>query len=522
MKQKRISLLLLLPLLWIALFTASSDAASNALPYQAFPPSWQAALDRFGANQTIPGAVVIVKSPEWGVRVGVTGYANLSTKEKMSPDLHFRIGSVTKVFTAQMVLLLEQQGRIKLTDPVLRYLGDNPAVAAIPNIGKVTIADCLQMKSGIAGYTEHPSIGPVTDVEPGKQWTPRELLRVLTSGVANPLKPDFAPGDTYPNPYWTAFKGPNVPAPPEFAPYPWWNYSNSNYILLGLVVEKVSGMPVAEAVQNLICRRLGLSDTLFAVDLKNPEKMMRGYTRLDALRNPKYSDWRDVTDMNPSCAWAAGAGISTPWDLLRLIESITKTGELLNKGTRQKWLTFVSADIHWAGVQYGMGGIMQLQRPYGDARGHGGAYRGFKTVMYHFRDSETSLIIATNTWDGQPEVDIMDAIMTLAMSAPTEPQPAPDRTAVLGKNNGLTLAWQPGSAYGDSYTVFWGTQPDLVEAATKDSHQGVEMKTTGDPHAAIAGLVLDKTYFWRVETVPAQSAAISGPLWRFKTGTRPN
>ena len=132
---------------------------------------------------------------------------------------------------------------------------------------------------------------------------------------------------------------------------------------------------MAEAVQNLICRRLGLSDTLLAEDLKHPDKMMRGYTKLDAVRNPKFSDWKDVTDMNPSVAWAAGAGISTPWDLLRLIESLTKTGELLNKGTKEKWLTFASADIHWAGVEYGVGGIMQLQRVYGDCRGHGGASR---------------------------------------------------------------------------------------------------------------------------------------------------
>lgn len=520
--KRKLVLLLLLPLLWIALFTASSEAASNALPYRAFPPSWQAALDRFTATNAIPGAVVIVKSPEWGVRVGVTGYANLSTKQAMSPDLHFRIGSVTKVFTAQMILLLEQQGRIKLTDPVLRYLGDNPAVAAIPNIGRVTIADCLQMKSGIAAYTAYPAIASISDVDPSRQFTPTELLRVLGPEVPDPLKPDFAPGDTFPNPYWVLFMGPNVPATPDYPPYNFWMYSNSNYILLGLVVEKVSGMPIEESVQDLICRPLGLRDTLFAVDLRHPDKMMHGYTRLDAVRNPKYSDWQDVTDVNPSAAWAAGAGISTPWDLLELLETISKTERLLNKGTRQKWLTFVSAALHWADVEYGMGGIMQLQRAYGDCRGHGGAYRGFKTVMYHFHDSGTSLIIAANTWDGQPEVDIMDAIMPLATSAPTEPQPAPGRTARLGRNHGVTLTWQPGFVYGDFYTVFWGTRPDLVEAATKDSHEGVEMKTTDDPLARIAGLAPDRTYFWRVETVSVQSGRITGPLWWFRTGLRPN
>jgi D-alanyl-D-alanine carboxypeptidase len=519
MKRIRISLLLL-PLLWVALFHGSAEAASNALPHRAFPPSWQAALDKLTASNAIPGAVAILKSPEWGVRVGVTGYGNLSTKEKMSPNLSFRVGSVTKVFTAQMILMLEQQGRIKLTDPILRYLGDNPAVAAIPNIGKVTIADCLQMKSGITNYLANPTIGRSPEVDPGRQFTPTELLRVLSPGIPNPLKPDFAPGDEYPNPYWVAVMGPKVQAPPEFPPYPWWTYSNSNYILLGLVVQKVSGAPLEETVQSLICGRLGLSDTLLAVDLKLPRKMMRGYTRLDALRNPKYSDWRDVTGVNPSSAWAAGAIVSTPWDLLKFVESIFKTGKLLNQGTQRKWLTFVSADIHWANVEYGMG-LMQSHRPYGDFRGHGGAYPGYKTVMYHFPDSDTSLIIAANTWDGQSEVDLMDAIMTLVTSAPTEPRPAQGRISNLGRNNGLTLAWQPGRVYGDTYTVFWGTRPDLVEAATEESHPGVKMMTTtGLPRAGIAGLAPEETYFWRVETVSTQSGRIRGPLWRFRTAGR--
>jgi CubicO group peptidase (beta-lactamase class C family) len=515
MKRLRV-FCLSLPLIWVALFGAALQAASNALPHAALPPSWQAALDRFADTKAVPGAVVIFKSPEWGVRVGVTGYGNLATKEKMSPDLHYRVGSVTKVFTAQMVLLLEQQGRIRLTDPVLKYLGDIPAVAAIPNIGKVTIANCLQMTSGIANFLDHPSIGTSPDVDPARQFTPTELLRVLAPNMPNPLKPDFAPGDTYPNPYWVVHMGSAAP-PPEYPPYPWWSYSNSNYVLLGLVVEKVSGMPLQEAMEKFICRPVGLGDTLLAVDLKHPEKMMRGYTRLDALRKPKYSDWKDVTDMNPSYAWSAGAVISTPWDLLRFVETILKTGKLLNKGTRQKWFTFVSADIHWRGVEYGMGGLMQSQRPYGDLRGHGGAYPGYKTVMYHFPDSDTSLVIASNTWDGQAEVEIMDSIMTLATSAPTEPRPEPHRTAVLGKDNGVTVAWQPGRAYGDSYTVFWGTRPDLVEAASLGSHPGVRMKTTGNLSAGITGLDPDKTYFWRVETVSARSGRIRGPLWQFRT-----
>ena len=501
---------------WALLWILAPTLAAAAPPYRPFPPAWQAVLDRFSQTQAVPGAVVILKSPEWGVRVGVTGVANLATREKMAPGLPFRIGSVSKVFTAQMVLLLEQQGRLKLTDPVLLHLGDNPAVAAIPNIAKVTLADCLQMKSGIAAYTLHPSISSKADVDPGRALTATELLRLLDPALPGALKPDFAPGDTYPNPYWVAFQGPTTPAPPEFPPYPWWTYSNSNYTLLGLVVEKVTGLPVAEAVQKLICRPLGLRDTHFAVDLHLPPNMMRGYSKLDATRTPKYSQWKDVTDINPTVAGAAGAGISTPWDLLRFLETITGTHQLLNAGTQRKWLTFVSADIHWADVEYGMGGIMQLQRSYGDCRGHGGAINGFKTILYTFRDSATTLVIAANTWDGQAEVDIMDAVMPLVTGAPTEPRALPARAGAPG----VALAWQPGSVYGATYRVFWGPRPGLVETATAAAHPGVELRTTADPRAALTSLEPGKKYFWRVETVPATGAPLTGPVWRFQTAAR--
>jgi D-alanyl-D-alanine carboxypeptidase len=502
-------------LVWTLLCAVLLQGASNALTYRSFPPSWQTTLDRFTETGAIPGAVVILRSPEWGVRVGVTGFADLKTRRKASPDLPFRVGSVTKVFTGQLILILEQQGRLKLTDPILKHLGDNAAVAAIPNIDKITIGDCMQMKAGVTNYLAYPAIASSPDTSPRKQYTPEELLAPLNPATSGALAPDFAPGATYPNPYWVAFMGPLEPPTADYPPYPWWNYSNSNYIVLGLVVEKVSGMSIAEAVQALICQRLGMDDTLFATDMQYPSAMVRGYTKLDALRNPKYPDWMDVTDVNPSYAWSAGAVISTPWDLLRLLESVFKTERLLNKGTRQKWLTFVSAAIHWADTQYGMGAVMQVQRTYGDLRGHGGAYPGYKTAMYRFADSDTTLIISANTWDGQPEVDIMDAIMQQATFAPTTPDPSPGQRPSIGWNNSVTVSWQAGRLYGDTYRVYWGTRPDLVEAATVDSHAGVEMKTTKNLMTDLAGLAADTTYYWRVDAVSTATGPIASPVWWF-------
>jgi CubicO group peptidase (beta-lactamase class C family) len=251
----------------LLLITQSLFAASNEVPHKPFPPAWQATLDLFPApvrptgEGLVPGAVVIIKSPAFGVRVGVTGYADIPAKKAMSPDFHFRVGSVTKSFTAQIVLMLEQQGKLKLTDLITKYLGDDPTVMAIPGIGLVTIGEALQMNSGIANYLGDPMISASPDVTPDRHYSPDELMAVLAvnrnplqmlppnpppppsppvscppppPSPPNPNPPMFTPPTaTYPNPYWQSLT-PSAPQPPPFAS---WFYSNSNYILLGMIIQ---------------------------------------------------------------------------------------------------------------------------------------------------------------------------------------------------------------------------------------------------------------------------------------------
>ena len=92
-----------------------------------------------------------------------------------------------------------------------------------------------------------------------------------------------------------------------------------------------------------------------------------------------FTNWCDVTAINPSYGWTAGAIISTPWDLLKLEDTVFETDKLLNPGTKNKWYTFSSSDIHpgWKPIQYGVGALMQPERSYGTARGHGGAFPGY-------------------------------------------------------------------------------------------------------------------------------------------------
>lgn len=518
--------------------------ASNALPYRPFPATWQRTIDSLVANGGMPGAVIIVRSPDWGVRVGVTGVANLATKQPMSPDMHFRIGSVSKAFLAQAILRLEQQGKIQLTAPVLTYLGDNPTVKGIPGIDKLTVTNLLQMSSGVANYLEWHKIAFSPQITPQRAFKPEELIAAVSAtGVpidkqllgAPPVAPTFPPGATYPNPYWVSVFG-STP-PPEPPQYPGWDYSNTNYILLGLIAEKVTGLPAEEVIQREVFDIAGLTDTYFATDTKRLPAM-HGYTKWGAIPYPAqvYNDWCDVTDINPTYAWTAGAIVSTPWDLLKFEEAMFRTDTLLNKGTKNKWYTFVSADIHigWQPMQYGVGGLMQPERSYGTARGHGGAFPGYKTLLYYFHDQDTSFVLATNTWDescqlpadpaistaenGQCEVVMLDALMPQVSSAVTTPWPARDaKTAVDGGR--AAVKWQAGRIYGQSYDIYWGADQAAVDRASADHHPGTA-RTTATGTTALLAVKPGTTYYWRVDTVAPDNKTMPltiGATWKFHT-----
>jgi CubicO group peptidase (beta-lactamase class C family) len=477
---------------------------------------------------SIPGAIIIVKSPAWGVRVGTTGFADLAKKTAFSPNMQFRIGSVTKAFLAQGILRLEQEGKIKLSTPVLDVLGDAPVVKGIPYIGAVTVGNLLQMTSGITNYLGYAPIRNTPQLEPQKQYDASQLVAPLgASGLPDaPGSRDFVPGTTYPNPYWVEFAH-QLGDPPAPAPYPYWLYSNSNYILLGMIAEKVTGLKAEEFLKRYVFDIAGLPDTFMATDdQKLP--VVHGYTKNGALPydHRVYDKWCDVTAVNPSYAWTAGAVVSTPWDLLKFGETMFKTDKLLDEGTKNKWYTFVSSDIHfgWEVMEYGVGGLMQPQRSYGTARGHGGAFPGYKALLYYFYDQDTFFILATNTWDtwfeknkGYEEA-LLDAIMPLVSSAVTTPKPASGSHVTERPGGKVTLAWQAGRVYGDSYRIFWGRNADAVDRASDEVHPDVAGTTVKGLDVEIE-VAPGSTYYWRVDTIAPGTASprINGPLWSFRT-----
>ncbi|MGG1288185.1 serine hydrolase domain-containing protein [Bacillus wiedmannii] len=285
---------------------------------------------------------ILVKTYEGGKTWGyAAGVANLSTKKPMKTDFRFRIASVTKTFTATVVLQLAGENRLNLDDSIEKWL---PGV--IQGNGydakQITIRQILNHTSGIAEYSRTKEADFFKNRN--KSFTAEDLVKLGLS-----LPPDFAPG-----------KG--------------WSYSNTGYVLLGILIEKVTGNSYAEEIENRIIEPLELSNTFLPGNSSviPGTNHARGYFQPDGA-----SELKDITYYNPSIGSSAGDMISTADDLSKFF-SYLLSGKLLKEQQLKQMLTTVptgSAEI----VGYGLG-IYETRLPNGvSIWGHSGGIPGFST-----------------------------------------------------------------------------------------------------------------------------------------------
>ncbi|NSL68117.1 serine hydrolase domain-containing protein [Bacillus toyonensis] len=284
---------------------------------------------------------ILAKTSEGGKTWSyAAGVANLSSKKPMNTDFRFRIGSVTKTFTATVVLQLAEENRLNLDDSIEKWL---PGV--IQGNGyddkQITIRQLLNHTSGIAEYTRSKSFD-LMDTK--KSYRAEELVKM---GISMP--PDFAPGKS-------------------------WSYSNTGYVLLGILIETVTGNSYAEEIENRIIEPLELSNTFLPGNSSviPGTKHARGYIQLDGASEPK-----DVTYYNPSMGSSAGDMISTADDLNKFF-SYLLGGKLLKEQQLKQMLTTVPTGEAALG-RYGLG-IYETKLPNGvSIWGHGGSIPGFVT-----------------------------------------------------------------------------------------------------------------------------------------------
>ncbi|GHF91140.1 serine hydrolase domain-containing protein [Streptomyces filamentosus] len=296
----------------------------------------------------IPGIVVGVWLPGKGCYVRATGVADERTGAPMSADTYVRIGSETKTFTVTALLQLVDEGRVGLDDPIDDY------VRGVPNGHAVTLRQLAGMRSGLFPYTSDPAF--VSDLLNAPE-RPFEPWEALSYGYRHANT--SAPG--------TAFQ-----------------YSNSNLVLLGMVVEKVTGRPLAEVLHDRVIRPAGLRHSFLAEDARFPEPHARGYT--DQTPTGAVAD---ATDWNPSWAWAAGAMVSNLHDLRRWAP-VVATGKLLGPATQAQRMKTLPTGF--PGTTYGLG-ILKT----GGWIGHNGSIPGYETVTVYLPSKRATLVLMLNT-----------------------------------------------------------------------------------------------------------------------------
>jgi len=357
--------------------TASSLAPKNSALKTIDPQAFQTVVEAAAKQLKVPGAMVLLRTPQGNFNAGV-GTTEVGVQLPPAANTHFRIASNTKTMTGALIVLLAQDGKLKLSDPVSTYIPD------VPDGENITVAQLLKMRSGLYGYTADPALAAAMDANPGKAWTPQEVLAI-------------------------AFRH-----PPQFAPDASYEYSNTNYALLGVIAEKVGGRPLAQQFADRLFGPVGLTQTSLpaADDTSIPAPYSHGYMyggSFYALADDPYpADMQaaaqagtlqpvDYTNQNSSYATAAGGAISTADDLAAWMKALV-SGKVFNADYHQQWLTSLQPEDPAApdGQKYGYGISYQRFGPNAAMFYHGGELPGFNSFMGYDPDNDVALVIWTN------------------------------------------------------------------------------------------------------------------------------
>ncbi|WP_242676705.1 serine hydrolase domain-containing protein [Rhodococcus sp. ABRD24] len=312
----------------------------------------------------IPGAIVGIWGPN-GTYTSATGVADTATGAPMKADFHSRIGSVTKTFTVTALLQLVDDGKIGLDDPISKY------VNGVTDGDRITLRQLAGMRSGLPDYTTSEQFATDYLADPKGGFTPEQLFAYIKD---EPLK--FTPGTEV-------------------------DYSNTNTILLGLVVEKVTGDSLPNVIDAKILRPLGMDSTNFPTTNAFPEPHAQGYTN-----QTKDGTIAVATDWNPSWGWAAGAMISTLDDLRIWAPALAK-GDLLHADTQQQRLQTVALTEGQEDAGYGLG-LFNIEGWIG----HNGSLPGYKSVAVYLPERDLTMVVLVNSDVEGDNTDLAGALVT--------------------------------------------------------------------------------------------------------------
>jgi D-alanyl-D-alanine carboxypeptidase len=368
-----------------AIPTAAPARPSPQLTAPELPPipaalaaDLQRILDETVASGAIPGASVAVHIPGYQTWTGASGVAARGVVTPMTPTTRLRVASISKVFTAVVVLQLVEEGKLDLDAPLATWFPE-----IVPKADRITVRMLLQHTSGLYDYLEDQKFVSQAYAAPERTWTPQELVAWAARNRAS-----FAPG-----------------APGR------WDYSSTNYVLLGMIVERVTGTTLASEMRRRIFDPLELTSTYFP-----PQEVVEG------PQARGYSTTRDQTNVSMSFAFATANLVSTPEDLQRFGQALFGR-ELLQPATMESMLQFVDGNGSYKmpELEYGLG-VMRNRLPVGAdlppeasrVLGHIGGFGGFRSALWHAPASGITVALGVNQAATDPNIlatKVFDAVL---------------------------------------------------------------------------------------------------------------
>lgn len=313
-------------------------------------------------NSGVPGIMMSIRDNQSGMWLGTAGKSDLKSNVDLQSCNISRVGSTVKTFTASTIFLLQEEGKLNLDDQASMYLTSED-IENIENADVATIRQLMQHSSGIYNYIQNLKFqtGSLNDLI--KEWSPDELL-----SYARGKKAYFAPGEDV-------------------------LYSNTNYVLLGMIITNIEGKPFWKVFEEKIFEPLHLSATSFAATDPVPGNIINGYvdfySNLNVMNSTYYSGWDYFT--------ADGGLISNAYDLNTFLTALF-AGELISENSLTEmmdWRLPNNPDSEFYPVYYGLG-IFKMDTPWGSAYFHSGDAIGYYASMVYFPDEETTVTWAVN------------------------------------------------------------------------------------------------------------------------------
>jgi D-alanyl-D-alanine carboxypeptidase len=325
----------------------------------------QMKLDEWHAAGKFPGAtlgVALADGESFGLAVG---YSDRDAKTPMKPDDRMLAGSTGKTFAAATAMQLVKEGKISLDDKIEKYLGKEPWFNRLPNAKDITIRMLMNHTSGLVRYEFKQEFTDYLTAHPMKVWTPEERLAYLFDAKAP----------------FEAGKG--------------WDYSDTNYIVLGMIMERVTGKVFYDEARKRFIKKFKLNGTIAQEGPVMPG-VVQGYAGpgnpfggKDAMiENGKFV-------INPQLEWTGGGWASTGHDLARWAKIIFE-GKAYDPSLLPQVLEGVSAPMLGRDTKYGLCVIIR-NTPAGVSYGHSGFFPGYNTDMMYFPDQKIAVAVQINT-----------------------------------------------------------------------------------------------------------------------------